>query len=128
MVIVKEPGKPGFEAIFHSPRFKCAFITASSQYEYGSVTQMKCHKDSDEVFILLQGTGLLLTKDSTNAPCHRTILAPKTAYNVTTGTWHYLAISADAVVFVAESGMMEKENTLTLQVDSECIIAEPDAT
>jgi len=41
------------------------------------------------------------------------------AYNVQQGTWHYLAVSEDALVFVAESGTMKKENTESMNVETE---------
>lgn len=119
MVIEMHPEKEGFEAIVQNPDFKCAFITASPQYAYGKVNVLKRHNDSDEVFVLLSGNAVLLTKDDANAHYQTTPLQTKTAYNVTKGTWHHLAVSADAVVFVAESGSMEKENTQSINVESE---------
>ena len=124
MVIEKLAIGKGFETAFEGCGFKCAFITASPQYASGKVEEMKCHLDSDEVFVLLRGKAVLLTKDKEDAPCCSTLLSPDTAYNITQGTWHYLAVSADALVFVAESGTMKKENTHTLQVGNEGITAQ----
>ena len=116
-----QPEREGFDAIVQNSNFKCAFITASPQYAYGKVKMLKRHNDSDEIFVLLSGNAVLLTKDDTSAHYQTTPLQPKTAYNVTKGTWHHLAVSADAVVFVAESGSMKKENTQTAQLDADDI-------
>lgn len=124
MVITKTATREGFEAVFQNARFKCAFITASPQYACGKVKEMKQHNDSDEVFVLLQGRAVLLTRDQEAAPCDTTVLRPNHAYNVTSGTWHYLAVTEDAIVFVAESGAMEKENTRTVNVESENLYVE----
>lgn len=121
MVIEMQPEREGFDAIVQNSNFKCAFITASPQYAYGKVKMLKRHNDSDEIFVLLSGNAVLLTKDDTSAHYQTTPLQPKTAYNVTKGTWHHLAVSADAVVFVAESGSMKKENTQTAQLDADDI-------
>lgn len=121
MVITTKPEKEGFETVFQNSAFKCAFISPSNQYAYGKVTQLKRHNDTDEVFVLLAGSALLLTKDDDSAPYQTTPLQPKTAYNVIKGTWHHLAVSADAVVFVTESGSMEKENTQSINIEAEDI-------
>lgn len=122
MVITKTPTRAGFEAVFQSNRFKCAFITASEQYAFGKIKELKRHNDSDEVFVLLQGKAVLLTRNQDSSQYETTLLCPNTAYNVTSGTWHYLAVSDDAVVFVAESGTMEKENTQVVNIQSENIV------
>lgn len=40
-------------------------------------------------------------------------------YNVQQCNWHYLVVSEDALVFVAESGTMKKENTESMNVETE---------
>lgn len=122
MVITKTTTQAGFETLFQTPQFKCAFITASSQYAFGKVKEMKRHNDSDEVFVLLQGKAVLLTKDSDSHGYETTILRPQCAYNVTRGTLHYLAVTDNAVVFVAESGSMQRENTQTINVEAENLV------
>lgn len=113
------PEKEGFEIIAKNPDFKCAFITASEQYKFGKIRILKRHNDTDEVFVLLSGSAVLFTRDDSDKKAQITPLLQKTAYRVTSGTWHHLAVSADAVVFVAESGSMKAENTQSINVESE---------
>lgn len=118
MVISEKPQKDGFETVFQNEAFKCAFISPSDQYAYGKVKLLKRHNDSDEVFVLLEGSAVLLTQDEGYA--HQvTPLEKSTAYNVTKSTWHHLAVSDDALIFVAESGSMKPENTESINVESE---------
>ena len=117
MIITKRTSMEGFEPIFHTPNFKCAYITLSPQYAFGKVKEMKRHNDSDEVFVLLSGSAVLLTREEGSTEYTRTVLEYQTAYNVQQGTWHYLAVSEDALVFVAESGTMKKENTESMNVE-----------
>ena len=119
MVITKRTSIEGFESIFHTPNFKCAFITLSPQYSFGKVKEMKRHNDSDEVFVLLSGSATLLTREEGNLEYTKTPLKHGTAYNVQQGTWHYLAVSEDALVFVAESGTMKTENTESCLLESD---------
>lgn len=120
MIITVTPTKEGFDAVFSNPSFKCAFITPSDQYAFGKVRLLKRHNDTDEIFVLLSGSAVLLTKDE-NASYQTTPLQPETAYNVVKGTWHHLALSENAVVFVTESGSMQKENTDSMNIESENI-------
>lgn len=125
MVIKRPPVTSGFDTAFHTDNFKCAFITPAAQYAFGHVKQMKRHNDSDEVFVLLAGSAVLLTKDGDSTGLVTTQLLPKIAYNVTHGTWHYLAVTEDAVVFVAESGNMDSKNTESLDISGENIHIDP---
>lgn len=121
MVITKRTCMEGFEPIFHTPNFKCAFITLSPQYAFGKVKEMKRHNDSDEVFVLLSGKAVLLTREEGSTEYTKTPLEYQTAYNVQQGTWHYLAVSEDALVFVTESGTMQRENTESFYLESDNI-------
>ena len=120
MVITANQEEAGFETVFQNPAFKCSFISPSKQYAYGNIKLLKRHNDTDEVFVLLEGSAVLLTKDD-DSGYQVTPLQQKIAYNVTKGTWHHLAVSDNALVFVTESGSMLKENTQSIDVESEGI-------
>lgn len=121
MIMTMTPCKAGFDAVYQNEAFKCAFITPSDQYAYGKVKLLKRHNDTDEVFVLLCGSAALLTKDD-GSDYLVTSLQQNTAYNVTKGTWHHLAVSDDAIVFVTESGSMLKENTQSMLIEDEDVI------
>jgi quercetin dioxygenase-like cupin family protein len=76
---------------------------------------MKRHNDSPETFTLIQGTATLLTKK--NDSFTETHLEKGSAYLAQAGTWHYLEISEDAIVFVAENSGMLPQNTDTLTLE-----------
>ena len=124
MVTVNTFSEKGFCPVVHNSIFKCAFITAHPGSACGSIKEMKRHNDSDEVFVLLEGAATLYTCDSLEAEVTVTKLQPRVAYNVEAGTWHYLAVSEDAVVFVAESGSMQAENTQAHSVVEKGLVAE----
>lgn len=118
MVRISTFQKAGFDPVEWNSQFKCAFITHSPQYALCDAAEMKQHNDSDEVFVLLSGSATLFTCENLTENPVQCSLRPNTAYNVTAGTWHYLAVSEDAVIFVAESGSMKPENTITSQATS----------
>lgn len=113
MLISETFSRAGFCPVVHNTQFKCAFITHSPQYADCAFSEMKQHNDSDEVFVLLEGSATLYTCEDIHQKPDSCPLAPRTAYTVTAGTWHYLAVSEDAVLFVSESASMKPENTKT---------------
>ena len=110
----------GFEAIFQNENFKCAFITAAEQYAFGPVKQMKRHNKTDEIFVLMSGSAKMLTFE--NGIFTETQLSENTAFNVTSGTWHYLAASDDAKIFVTENADTSAENTEVLKLEKPYIL------
>ncbi len=123
MITVSTHSESGFCPVVRNSQFLCAFITPSPMYALGKVTEMKRHNDTDEVFVLLSGKAVLLTRDDAKEKCLVTQLSSGTAYTVKAGTWHYLALSDDGKVFVTESGSIDPCNTDKADVSSENIIA-----
>lgn len=114
MVQKLKPQKAGFCPVAETEKFKCAYITLEDQYRHGKVTQMKRHNDSDEVFTLIRGNAVLLTLEDSFT---ETPLELGASFMIPASTWHYLAISEDAIVFVTENSGMLPQNTDTLTLD-----------
>ena len=107
--------KPGFDAVIKNESFKCAFITHSPAYAFGEVAEMKRHNETEEVFVLLSGRAVMLIYE--NEAFSEYELSEKTAYNVHAGTWHYLAVSEDASVFVTEKANTDSTNSDIIRLD-----------
>lgn len=122
MLTFNSPTKNGFEVFLSNNDFKCAFITAHNQYSFGRIKLIKRHNDSDEIYVLLRGNATVVTTDDLNGEFTKTELLPYTAYNVNKSTWHYLAVSDDALIFVAESGKVSPENTDTEDIFDKNIV------
>lgn len=105
------PGGVGFQPALRTDRFLCAWITHAAQYAYGKVTAMKRHLTSPEVFLLLRGCATLLTMEPDGTNRCITELVPGKAVCVEAGTWHYLAVSENALVFVTENNDVSAQNT-----------------
>lgn len=105
----------GFEVVFQNENFKCAFITAAEQYAFGPVKQMKRHNKTDEIFVLMSGSAVMLTFEDDSFL--ETPLKENAAFNVTRGTWHYLAVSDDAKIFVTENADTSADNTDVLELE-----------
>ncbi len=115
MVEIKKREKNGFDTVFLNERFKCAFISHSPLYSYGRVSEMKRHSETDEIFTLISGIATLLIYE--DGKFEETKLCKNEAVNVKKGTWHYLAVSEDALIFVCENADTSSENTDVKEVD-----------
>ena len=117
MVLESKAERSGFQLTCNKADFKCAFITSSSQYGYGRVNILKRHNESDEVFTLISGKASLLTGEPGKAEYVTTELEKGVAYCVEAGTWHHLAVTEDALVFVVENSGVSSENTDAITVE-----------
>ena len=115
MLKIENPKPPGFDTVVMNERFKCAFITHSPYYAFGEVNHMKRHNKTDEILGRLSGKAVLLILE--NEEFKEYVLEVGSAYNVKQGTWHYLAVTEDARVFVAESADTDGSNTDVLTLD-----------
>ena len=116
MVVETRAERAGFQLTVINESFKCAWIKKGPQYSYGMLSQLKRHNRSDEVFTLVSGAATLVTADEGIEDCVIRKLEKGVAYCVTAGTWHHLAVSEDALVFVVENSDVSKENTDTASV------------
>ena len=107
--------KAGFDAVIKNDSFKCAFITHSPAYAFGAVEEMKRHNETDEIFVLLKGHAVMLIYEDGIFTEH--LLTEGIAYNVHPKTWHYLAVSEDASVFVTEKANTDSTNSDVIKLD-----------
>lgn len=120
MLLEKKAEKEGFDIVFKNEKFKCAFIKHSKAYSFGKVYEMKRHNETDEIFVLLKGKAVMLTMEE--GKFLETELEKNTAYSVQSGTWHYLALSGDAQVFVTENADTDSSNTDIIELGEEYLL------
>lgn len=123
MVEINKQSTAGFCPVVRNSQFLCAFISYAPHYTEGHIKEMKRHNDTDEVFVLLKGEATLYTKNNIDDEVEVLKLLPKTAYTVKASTWHHLAISRDAELFVTESGAIDPKNTDAADVSMQNITA-----
>ena len=109
------PEKKGFCIVERSKNYACVFLTHEAQYACGEFRKMKRHNDSDEVFVLIEGRAKLLTM--VDGVYSETPLEKGIAYVVETATWHALAVSEDALLFVTENHDVIPEHSDVLTLD-----------
>ena len=73
-----------------------------------NVAKVECHYETDEIFIPVIGKSVLFIGKNRE---HRIETEIGKAYNVKKGTWHAIAISEDAKVFIVENKGTGSENS-----------------
>ena len=115
MIKIKQNVKlgSGFDSAHEFESWKIAYITSAEQY--GDLKVVKRHTQTDEVFILINGSATLYTADGDNF-LETTVLEKEKLYVVEKNTWHHLKVSEDALLIVIENSNTTKENTETKTV------------
>jgi hypothetical protein len=101
----------GFDVLHTFCTWKLAFISYAEQY--GELKLLKRHTETDEAFLLINGSGVIFSSEDGENP-QKTVLQKEKLYVVKKGTWHHLQVSSDALLLAVENSDTSKENTETL--------------
>ena len=71
---------------------------------------MERHNETDEVFVMIKGQGILFLGDGRRANCknRRASYGTRIVYNVKQGTWHSVVLSRDGSVLIVENKKYEQ--------------------
>jgi hypothetical protein len=93
----------------------------AGSYEPVRITSLSCHRETDEVFVLLRGSCLLLIggRGEKPGPVEKVWLREGLLYNVTRGTWHNECLMPGAKVLIVENADTGRANS------ADCELPEP---
>lgn len=102
---VKEHTSPDYAPLADFGSWRVALLNASPAYTQDAIRSLQRHRETDEVFVLLNGECTLLLAGGGDAPGKWQIeaMAPGKGYVVKRGAWHSHTLSADASVLVVEN-------------------------
>lgn len=86
-----------------------AMLNWEPRFDLANVGQIERHNETDEVFVLLKGHGILFTV--TEACIEVYDLRPGQVYNVTQGTWHSAICGADSKWLIIEANTTSVHNS-----------------
>ena len=103
----------GYQPLIDHNTWRVAILRYLDEIQPDHIESMERHTETDEVFVLLQGRGILIMGG--NAAQVGGIY-PKTMetgklYNVKTNAWHTILLSCDATVLLVENRDTGKQNT-----------------
>lgn len=98
----------GYNPFMIRPGFQVAKLNYVAGHGLDDLTDVEAHNETDEAFILLDGTGILVEAEVEEWVISMKCVKMKKGivYNVPRGIWHNIAMSEDAQLYI-----VEKDNT-----------------
>ena len=94
---------PGFQVMAQFEGWKIGLLRYNERFS--ACREMERHMETDEVFLLLEGSAVLCIEDQ-KIPMEKC-----TVYNVKKAVWHHIVVSEDATVLVVENSNTSRDNT-----------------
>ena len=111
MIQTFESNKGGFNVVMESKGWQIAILHPGEKDYRGPLKGLSKHMTSDEVFVLVSGSGTLFTADDGKLQVIPMEIGK--VYNVPLGEWHGLVLSDDATAVVAENTNMDPAGNIS---------------
>ncbi len=114
----------GFKPIVDFGEWRTAISNGPLVYERKEIRSLSRHLETDEVFVLIKGTCLLLTAGNGAAPdkVTKTWMEPGKIYNVTKGMWHGSIQLPNTTVMIVENRSTGPENSESHEIQEKISI------
>lgn len=98
----------GYNPFFIRDGWQVAKLNPLPGHGLDEIDQVEVHSDTDEVFVLIQGTAVLIAADvqGDGIVFHNVAMKPGIVYNIPKGVWHNIAMAAGVELII-----VEKDNT-----------------
>ena len=97
----------GYFSPYNFEGWKVAFLNHAKRFTRQGITHLERHKETDEVFVLLNGQATLLIGEEAT----ETAMISGQLYVVKQNQWHNIIVSEDAKVLIVENVDTGRENT-----------------
>jgi hypothetical protein len=119
---------PGFKTLFAFGTWRVAILNYLDEIEPTRIEYVERHNETDEVFILNRGQGILFIGEGRERLENLTplVMDPAKIYNVRKGVWHSIVLSRDGSVLLVENRDTDRENSdySSLQADQKKLIVD----
>ncbi len=111
----------GYRPVIDFGAWRVAILNYIDEIHPARINFMERHNETDEVFVLEKGRGILFIGkgDPAIEQVYPQVLEPGKIYNVKKGVWHTVVLSLDGSVLIVENQDTRRENScyVTLQPD-----------
>ena len=108
----------GYAPVLNDRGFRVAVLNYHPELLMENILNFQKHKETDEIFVLLQGDcTLFVAEDETISTIHGIKMEPWKIYNVKKGTYHTHTLSRDGKVLIVEADDTSDENSPKVMVD-----------
>lgn len=110
--ILKFDGE-GYKPIVDFNSWRVAFLNPSPVTKKGNISYIERHMETDEVFVLLEGTAFLIHAGRKKKPDKPNIIKMKKnlIYNVKKASWHAVIMNKNSKILIVENRDTSKANS-----------------
>ena len=106
LLVLDYEGK-GYFSHFKYGTWRIAYLNYAPMFTKEGITYLERHNETDEVFVLLEGTAsLFMGEKDVETPMEKF-----RSYIVKKGAWHNIVVSEDAKVLIVENADTGKSNS-----------------
>ena len=114
MIEIKTYTGEGYLPLVDFESWRVAFLRRNERFS--RLEELERHLETDEVFVLLEGSATLYTRADSGELCSFA-MEERTVYNVRRGVWHHIVVSEDATVLIVENADTTKENSERMRIE-----------
>jgi hypothetical protein len=113
LVEIREFTGIGYKPIIDFLEWRVAILNYIDEIHPGNIEKMERHNETDEVFVLIKGQGVLFLGDGQggDVKIQPQVMEPGKIYNVKQTVWHSVVLSRDGSVLIVENRDTGRENT-----------------
>jgi len=110
---IREFIDPGYQPVIDFEAWRVAILNYLEEIHPERIIFMERHNETDEVFVLIKGEGLLFLGegDQRIEKIHSQIMEFGKIYNVKRSTWHTVVLSRDGSVLIVENRNTSRDNS-----------------
>jgi ureidoglycolate hydrolase len=110
---IREFTDPGYQPVIDFGEWRVAILNFIDEILPERIKSMERHNETDEVFVILKGQGVLFLGDGDSSikKIYTQGMLPGKIYNVKRGIWHAVVLSRDGSVLIVENRNTSKENS-----------------
>jgi hypothetical protein len=118
---IREFIAPGYQPVIDFETWRVAILNYLEEIHPERIDFMERHIETDEVFVLIKGQGLLFLGEGETRinKIHSKVMEQGKIYNVKRNVWHTVILSRDGSVLIVENRNTSKENSNYSLLDPE---------
>jgi ureidoglycolate hydrolase len=113
MLEIREFNGRGYLPVVDYSTWRVAILNYIEEIHPEQITRMERHIETDEVFVLIKGQGILFLGEGDQCveQIHTQVLEPGKIYNVKRSIWHSVVLSRNGSVLIVENRNTGIENS-----------------
>jgi mannose-6-phosphate isomerase-like protein (cupin superfamily) len=110
---IREFNGIGYQPLINFKSWRVAIMNYIDEIQPERIKTVERHKETDEVFVLLQGKGILFLGDGELEleRFYPQVMEPGKIYNVKKNVWHSIVLTRDGSVLIVENQDTDEKNT-----------------